>query len=156
MRRVLLVAGLALFAVGVLSHTPALTQGASAAKTEDAKPAKPAAKSVRHPMSKDGRPLSTKSAAARTALCKADCRPNNYKDCGTWGCVGMHGLYRDYNKYDPQLKSIAGQKAYKQCVEKCVGPLPSIYIQRAVFGAGITSWFGKSKESCLDCHSMGH
>src|SRR5689334_19981284 len=49
-------------------------------------------------LDKDGRPLSPKSTAERTALCRADCKPNNYKECGTWGCTGMHGLYRDYDK----------------------------------------------------------
>jgi hypothetical protein len=130
------------------------TAAAQEPAKETTKPAMPRRSTPR--IDKDGRPLSPKSTAERTALCKADCRPNNYKDCGTWGCVGMHGLYRDYDKYDPQLKSIKGQQDYKQCVDKCLGPLPAIYVQRAVFGAGITSWFGKSKESCLSCHVKGH
>jgi len=147
----LLVAGLALVVAGSVAFTMALAQ--DAAKSDAPKTA---VKRVAPKRSDDGRPVSKKSAAARTALCKADCRPNNYKDCGTWGCVGMHGLYRDYDKYDPQLKCIEGQKQYAQCVQKCVDPLPAVYIQRAVFGMGVTSWFGKSKESCLDCHAKGH
>ena len=87
-----LVAGLALVVASSVAFTMALAQDA----TRSGAP-KTAVKRAA-PKSSDGRPVSKKSAAARTALCKADCRPNTYKDCGTWGCVGMHGLYRDYNK----------------------------------------------------------
>jgi hypothetical protein len=167
MKRFIL-AAVALVTIGSLAYTMALAQDAAkdaakdsaktVAATEAAKPttkpAMPRRSTLR--LDKDGRPLSPKSTAERTALCRADCKPNNYKECGTWGCTGMHGLYRDYDKYDPQLKSIKGQQDYKQCVDKCLGPLPAIYVQRAVFGAGITSWFGKSKESCLSCHVKGH
>jgi hypothetical protein len=96
----------------------------------------------------------SRSVAARTALCKADCRPNNYKDCGSWGCTGMHGLYRSYNSNDPQLKSIDGQKQYAQCVKACVDPLPAIYVQRPLLENG-GSWFGKTASDCLACHADG-
>jgi hypothetical protein len=99
--------------------------------------------------------VSKKSVAARTALCRADCRPNNYKDCPSWGCAGMHGLYRAYSKTDPHLTSPEGRKQYAECVQKCVAPLPSVYIQRPFFAMGLY-WFGKTKESCLSCHARGH
>jgi hypothetical protein len=153
-----LLAVLALVAAGALACTlPALTQEGEVTSHElgSMGGAKPGDKRVVKP-SKDGSyTLSKKSVAARTALCKADCRPNNYKDCGTWGCVGMHGLYRSYNRDDPQLKTPQGQKAFAQCVATCLAPLPPVYIQRAVFKLGF-SWFGKSKEGCLDCHVSGH
>jgi hypothetical protein len=115
---------------------------------------KPSTKTIRP--SKDGSyTVSKKSPASRLASCNADCRPNNYKDCGTWGCKGMHGLYRSYNHDDPQLKSIKGKQDFQQCVSTCMAPLPKVYIQRAVFGMGLT-WFGKKKEGCLDCHAAGH
>jgi hypothetical protein len=166
--KTLILAAIASVAIGSLAYSIAFAQDVAKDATKDAansamaqeaakpatRPAMPRRSTLR--IDKDGRPLSPKSTAERTALCRADCKPNNYKDCGTWGCTGMHGLYRDYDKYDPQLKSIKGQQDYKQCVDKCLAPLPAIYIQRAVFGAGVTSWFGKSKESCLSCHVKGH
>jgi len=149
---------LALIVVGALANVPgALAQGGAAFTPElgSLGGAKPGDKHTIKP-SKDGSyTVSKKSVASRTALCKADCRPNNYKDCGTWGCVGMHGLYRSYNKDDPELKSIKGQKDFALCVATCLAPLPPVYVQRAVFGLGL-SWFGKKKEGCLDCHAAGH
>src|SRR4051794_39393495 len=105
----LLAATFALIVVGSVATTVALTQEAAkpapaaTPAQQAAKPApeaaKPAAPRRAAPRSADDRPVSTKSTASRTALCKADCLPNNYKDCGTWGCTGMHGLYRSYNTY---------------------------------------------------------
>lgn len=89
-----------------------------------------------------------KSEAARAATCKADCLPNNMHPNGT----GMHGLYRSYSIWDPHLVSPEGRKEYAQCVRACEGPLPDIYIQRFVFGVGLT-WFGKTQQSCFDCHT---
>jgi hypothetical protein len=89
-----------------------------------------------------------KGAAAKAALCRADCRPGNYQASG----IGMHGLYRAYDKFDPQLVSIEGRKQYAECVAHCTAPLPSVYIQRPIFAMGL-SWFGKSASSCLDCHA---
>jgi hypothetical protein len=151
MNRLLLTA-VALIVVGSLAYTPALTQETKATKTGEAKAAKSAApKSAAPKLDKDGRPLSPKSAAERTALCKADCTPNNYKQSG----IGIHGIYRSYAEWDPHLVSPEGKRQFAECVKKCVDPLPAIYVQRAVFAAGL-GWFGKSKESCLDCHAKGH
>ena len=144
----LLITMVALIAVGSFAYTMAFAQ--DPAKTKSAAPKSTAAKADR-----DGRPVSKRSAAARTALCKADCRPNNYKDCPTWGCTGMHGLYRSYNQNDPQLKSIDGQKQFAQCVKACVDPLPAVYVQRPLLAAG-GKWFGKSTADCLECHAKAH
>jgi hypothetical protein len=138
MKKKLSLVGAALVVVGSLTYTPAFTQ--------DAKGTKRTASSAA-----DGRPVSTKSVASRTALCKADCRPENYNDSG----IGIHGLYRSYSKFDPHLVSVEGKKQYAECVQKCLAPLPTVYVQRAVFAMGI-NWFGKTKQSCLDCHVKGH
>jgi hypothetical protein len=153
------VALLALVLVGALIYTPeALTEDVISPQLGSLggiKPGdKPSTKAIKP--SKDGSyTVSSKSPVSRLASCNADCRPNNYKDCGTWGCKGMHGLYRSYNQDDPQLKSIRGKQDFAQCVSTCMAPLPKVYIQRAVFGMGMT-WFGKSKEGCLECHAAGH
>jgi hypothetical protein len=131
-------AGVALIVAGSLAYTPALTREAKGTKSAASRSA-------------ESRPVSKKSAAARTALCKADCRPNNLQQSG----VGMHGLYRAYNTFDPHLTSIEGRKQYAECVKKCVDPLPDVYVQRPIFALGL-NWFGKSKKSCLDCHAKGH
>lgn len=89
-----------------------------------------------------------KSVAARTALCKADCLPGKFHANG----IGMHGLYRSYSKWDPHLVSPEGKKEYAACVSTCVGPLPSVYIQKIIFGMGMT-WFGKTQDNCFDCHT---
>jgi hypothetical protein len=130
----LLLAGVALIVAGSLAYTPALTK--------EAKKTKSAASYGT---------VSKKSVAARTALCRADCRPDNLQPSG----VGMHGFYRAYNKFDPHLTSIEGRKQYAECVKKCVDPLPDVYVQRPIFAMGL-NWFGRSKESCLDCHAKGH
>ena len=87
---------------------------------------------------------SKKSLASRTKLCKADCLPDN-----------IHGLYKSYHTTDPKLVGVDGKKQYAQCVKSCLGPLPPIYVQRAVFALGI-KWFGQTRESCLDCHERGY
>jgi hypothetical protein len=132
----LLFACVALIVAGSLAFTMALAQE----RTKRAAP-----------KSADGRPVSTKSVAARTALCRADCRPNALKESG----IGIHGHYRAYNQFDPHLTSVEGRKQFAECVQKCVAPLPPIYVQRLVFATG-ANWFGKSKQSCLDCHAKGH
>jgi hypothetical protein len=156
----LLLAAIALIVVGSLAgslaYTVALAQDGTkpaASKPAASKPAAPKPAAVK--TDRDGRPVSNKSAAARAALCKADCLPNNYKECPTWGCTGMHGLYRSYNQNDPQLKSIEGQKQFAQCVKACVDPLPAIYVQRPLLASG-GKWFGKSREDCLQCHAKAH
>lgn len=87
------------------------------------------------------------------ALCKTDCSPKNFNQATN---IGVHGIYRGFNDYDPQLKSAEGQRSYAECVKKCSDPLPDVYVQRAYFGAGATNWFGMTKETCLNCHSKGH
>jgi hypothetical protein len=136
MKRVLL-AGAALAVAGSMAFTMALAKDA-----------------VRHKprLDKDGRPLSSRSVAYRTKLCKADCSPQKYDEKTG---VGIHGIYRSYHQYDPQLVSVRGKKEYAECVSKCLGPLPSVYVQRPLLAMGM-NWFGKSKESCLDCHVKGH
>jgi len=138
----LLLIGAALSVALSLAYAPALAEKVKGAKSAASRSA-------------DARPVSKKSVAARTALCRADCRPNNYKECPTWGCIGMHGLYRSYNSFDPNLTSPEGRRAFAECVKKCVDPLPEVYIQRPIFAMGF-NWFGKSKEGCLDCHAKGH
>ena len=173
MKKSLLLMGSTLIVMAAWAATPALTQNAQPAKTEDAAAAKPAngkpadakpaeikpharPKAARGPVSQpvdaQGRPVSTKSVAARTALCKADCSPAKYDDKTS---VGIHGIYRSYQQFDPQLKSVEGQRSYNECVQKCVAPLPEVYVQRAIFAAGL-SWFGKTNKDCLDCHEKGH
>jgi hypothetical protein len=134
----LLLAAVALIVAGAVTYTPALT--------EELKRKKSAA-----PRSTDTRPVSKKSAAARTALCRADCRPNNYSPSG----IGIHGIYRSYAEFDPHLTSIEGRRQFAECVKKCVDPLPDLYVQRPLFAMGI-NWFGNTKESCLNCHAKGH
>lgn len=129
--------GLALIVAGALAYTPALTQ--------EAKEAKPAATKK---VASKGAP--SRSVAARTALCKADCRPNNLKASG----IGIHGHYRSYNSFDPHLTSLEGRKQFAECVKNCVAPLPRIYIQRPLLEGG-GSWFGKDAASCLSCHAKG-
>jgi hypothetical protein len=157
----LLLTGAALLVVGALAYTPALTQTADETKSAASKSSAPkrfgpkgaASKRARLKLDKDGRPLSTKSLAARTALCRADCRPGNYnRKTG----IGIHGVYRSYATFDPTLMSVEGKRQFADCVRVCLAPLPAVYIQRAVFATGVNSWFGKSKESCLDCHVKGH
>jgi hypothetical protein len=87
-------------------------------------------------------------SAAKAATCKADCLPNNMHPNG----IGLHGLYRSYSTWDPHLISPKGKKEYAQCVGACERPLPSIYIQKFVFGMGLT-WFGKTQQSCYECHT---
>jgi hypothetical protein len=94
--------------------------------------------------------MSKKSVASRTKLCKADCLPNNYHESG----VGMHGLYRAYSTFDPNLQSPEGKKQYAECVKKCLDPIQRITIQRAVWAMGLT-WFGKTRKDCLECHVSG-
>jgi hypothetical protein len=118
----LLLTGAALVAAASLAYTPA-----AVGKTKKA----------------------SRSVAARTALCKADCSPAKF-DQSTG--IGMHGLYRSYHQYDPQLKSIQGRKDFAACVKHCTDPLPAVYVQRPILAMGI-KWFGKDADSCLDCHA---
>jgi hypothetical protein len=96
------------------------------------------------------RVAASKSAAARTAICKADCLPGNLHTTGL--DIGMHGFYRSYSTWDPHLVSPEGKKEYAACVAACAGPLPTIYIQRPLFAMNI-KWFGMTQETCFACHS---
>jgi hypothetical protein len=146
-----------LIMAGSMAYSPALTQEKAKEKANETTriASKKTASKKPHKLKldKDGRPLSPKSVAERTALCKADCKPGNYNPATG---VGIHGIYRGFADYDPNLTSIRGKKSYAECVKKCTDPLPDIYVQRAVFAAGITSWFGMTKEDCLNCHAKGH
>ena len=142
-----------LIVAGSMAYSPALTQEKAKQTTSAASKRMASTKPHKLKLDKDGRPLSPKSAASRTALCKADCRPNNYNAATG---IGIHGIYRRFADYDPNLTSIQGKKSYAECVKKCTDPLPDIYVQRAVFAAGIKSWFGMTKEDCLNCHAKGH
>jgi hypothetical protein len=170
----LLLASFSLLLLASVTYTPAFTQDAKPVQEEAAPAAadapapaeapaaaeapkpKPALRRVRRnaqqPVDAQGRPVSTVPAAKRIALRKADCTPNNYK--ASTG-IGVHGIYRSYAQYDPQLKSIEGRASFNECVKKCSDPLPEVYVQRAVFGLGL-NWFGHTKQSCLDCHAKGH
>jgi hypothetical protein len=137
----LLLTGVALIAASSLAYTMAVAAPAKQTRSHVSRSA--GAGKVDKPL------LSRKSSASRMALCRADCRPDNYHAATG---IGMHGMYRDYSKFDPHLTSIEGRKQYAQCVKSCYDPLPAVFVQRAVFGLGM-KWFGKTKESCLDCHA---
>ena len=113
-------AGIAVVVVGCLTYTSILTQEAEGKKS-----------------------AASRGAAARTALCKSDCLPDN-----------THGLYKSYHATDPKLVSLDGRKQYAECVQKCVAPLPDFYVQKPIFALGL-DWFGKSADSCYDCHIRG-
>jgi len=83
------------------------------------------------------------SVGARTAACKLDCSAGN-----------LHGTYRAYGAFDPQLKSPEGKKLYAECVRLCLDPLPGFYVQKSIIESG-GSWFGKTKTDCLGCHAVG-
>jgi hypothetical protein len=146
----LLLTAIALIVAGTLAYTPALTQETKAAKSASSKATNSKHAKSTHARSKhaDDRLVSKKSLAARTAVCKADCLPDNLHENG----IGVHGLYRSYSKWDPHLVSPEGRKEYADCVKKCVDPLPAVFVQRPIFAMGL-KWFGKTKESCLDCHA---
>lgn len=150
--RKLLLQGVMLLVAGSLVYTPAHTQDSIATKKEIAATEAPKVRRRSKPRSSDGRPVSTRSTAFRTNLCRADCSPKKYDQKSG---VGIHGIYRSYHTTDPNLVSVEGKQQYAECVSKCLAPLPTVYVQRAVFGMGI-NWFGKSKQSCLDCHIKGH
>jgi len=158
----LLTAGAILLAAS-LTYTSAFTQDAPGKNKEQAKPhnnarpkpderAKPQRAGVRRvpkidPV--DGKLISPYSLAERTALNRQDCKPNNLHKDG----LGMHGHYRTYGQWDPELKSIEGRKQFEACVKRGLEPTPWFaFGQRA--GIAMTGkFFGKSKEDCLRCHS---
>ena len=103
-----LLAGGALILAASLTYSSASTQDASGTKKEEVKAAEtpkvtnaPGRRSAK-PSSADGKIISPYSLAQRTALNRQDCKPNNLHADG----LGMHGQYRTYGQWDPELKSI--------------------------------------------------
>lgn len=152
MRRLLLIGGILAVAMS-LAYTPAFTQDAQ--KKEQAKPAaNSASKPARRPtkVNAEGKQVSPYSLAERTANNRADCRPNALKPDG----LGIHGHYRGYGQWDPELKSIEGRKQFEACVKRGLEPAPWFaLLQRATFANG-GKFFGKTKEDCLKCHEVGY
>jgi hypothetical protein len=155
MKKRLLIAGAMIFAAS-LTYSSASTQD-----TPDSK--KEAAKSVEAPKAAkvaagrrtpkidpaDGKILSPYSLAERTALNRQDCKPNNLHKDG----LGMHGQYRTYGQWDPELKSIEGRKQYEACVKRGLDPTPWFAFGQRALIATNGKFFGKTKDDCLKCHS---
>ena len=153
----------ALILAASLTYTSALTQDAPGTKKEEAKPAdnatprpeknvKPKTARVRRvpkidPV--DGKLVSPYSLAERTALNRQDCKPNNLHKDG----LGMHGQYRTYGQWDPELKSIEGKKQYEACVKRGLDPTPWFAFGQRLLIATNGKFFGKTKDDCLMCHS---
>lgn len=96
----------------------------------------------------DGKLLSPYGLAERTAMNRLDCKPNALRNG-----VGMHGVYRGYGQWDPELKSIEGRKQFDACVKRGLEPTPWFaFGQRGAIAMG-TKFFGRGKEECLMCHS---
>jgi hypothetical protein len=152
----------ALILAAPLTFTSAFTQGAPDKKVEQAKPvgaapktdaaAKPKTTAVRRAAKidpVDGKLVSPYSLAERTAMSRQDCKPNNLHEDG----LGMHGQYRTYGQWDPELKSIEGRRQYEACVKRGLDPTPWFAFGQRLLIATRGKWFGKTKESCLMCHS---
>jgi hypothetical protein len=155
-----------------LTCTPAVTQDAPGGDKEQAKPAesaapKPADSAAAKPdeVAKpkravaarrgfkvdpaDGKLISPYSLAERTAMNRQDCKPNNLHKDG----LGMHGQYRSYTQWDPELKSIEGKAQFEACVKRGLEPTPWFaFGQRMAIASG-GKFFGRGKEDCLKCHS---
>ncbi len=142
-----------LVAIGCSIYTPAFTQDAP--KKQDVSAGeKPKKVTAKRPIkvNADGKQVSPYSLAERTANNRADCKPNALKPDG----VGIHGHYRGYGQWDPELKSIEGRKQFEACVKRGLEPAPWFaFLQRATFANGGT-FFGKTKEDCLKCHEVGY
>jgi hypothetical protein len=151
MRRLLLVGGI-LAAAMSLAYTPAFTQDAPKKKEASASEKSKAVSGRRIKVDADGKQISPYSLAVRTANNRADCKPNALKPDG----VGIHGHYRGYGNWDPELKSIEGRKQFEACVKRGLEPAPWFaLLQRATFAQG-GKFFGKTKEDCLKCHEKGY
>jgi len=159
MKKRLLIAGAIILATA-LAYSPAFTQSAPDKKQEEAKPAAGAAQSADSAKPKtarrvpridpvDGKLISPYSLAERTALNRQDCKPNNLHKDG----LGIHGHYRTYGQWDPELKSIEGKKQYEACVKRGLEPTPWFAFGQRLLIATRGQSFGKTKESCLTCHS---
>ena len=146
-----------------LTFTSAFTQGAPGGDKEQAKPAdsaapkpdesaKPKRAAVRRgpkidPV--DGKIISPYSLAERTAMNRQDCKPNNLRKDG----LGMHGHYRTYGQWDPELKSIEGRAQFEACVKRGLEPTPWFAFGQRMMIASGGKFFGRGKEDCLKCHS---
>jgi hypothetical protein len=162
MKHAFLAAGALLLAAS-LSYTSALTQDAPGVKKEQAKKsdnptakpaenAKPKTAAVRRAAKvdrADGKLISPYSLAERTALSRQDCLPNNLHKDG----LGIHGHYRTYGQWDPELKSIEGRKQYEACVKRGLDPTPWFAFGQRLLIATNGKFFGKTKDDCLKCHS---
>lgn len=146
-----------------LTYTSALTQDAPSNKEqaraqdnatpkadESAKPKRAVGRRVPRVDPSDGKLISPYSLAERTAMNKLDCKPNSLKKDG----VGMHGHYRAYGQWDPELKSIEGRKQFEACVKRGLEPTPWFaFGQRMMIGQGEGKFFGRGRDDCLKCHS---
>jgi hypothetical protein len=140
-----------------LTYSPAFTQSAPDKKTEEATTSGSAVEGTKPKTARrvlkvdpvDGKLVSPYSLAERTALSRQDCLPNNLHKDG----LGMHGQYRTYGQWDPQLKSIEGKRQYEACVKRGLDPTPWFAFGQRMLIATNGKFFGKTKESCLTCHS---
>ena len=156
-----LLAAAILVAAASLTYSTAFTQDASGTKKTRAKSAASAASSTesvkrqraaRGPYRidpKDGKEISPYSLASRTALNRQDCKPNALKKDG----LGIHGHYRTYGQWDPELKSIEGRKQFEACVKRGLDPTPMFAIGQRIAISGGGKFFGRGKDDCLKCHS---
>jgi hypothetical protein len=97
----------------------------------------------------DGKLISPYSLAERTALSRQDCLPNKLRKDG----VGIHGHYRTYGEWDPELKSIEGRKQFEACVKRGLDPTPGFAFGQRMMISMTGKFFGRGKEDCLKCHS---
>ena len=153
----------ALILAASLTYTSAFTQDAPSAKKEEpksagnatpkpgesAKPKRAGGRRALRTDPADGKLISPYSLAERTALNKQDCLPNNLHKDG----LGIHGHYRTYGQWDPELKSIEGRKQYEACVKRGLEPTPWFAFGQRALIATSGKFFGKTKEDCLMCHS---
>jgi hypothetical protein len=156
-----LLAVAALFVAASLTYTPAFTQDAAGTKAAATKTSgkkasgtgkeyydKPARNATK--VDREGKTLSPYSLAERTAASRMDCKPNALKKDG----MGIHGHYRTYGQWDPELKSIEGRKQFEACVKRGLDPTPWFaFGQRMMIGSGDGKFFGRGKNDCLRCHS---
>src|SRR5262249_21176083 len=137
-----------LLAAGALLLMASLT--ATSGLTQDVKPADPKKAVARRAIKTDpadGKLISPYSLAGGTAMSRQDCKPNNLHKDG----LGIHGHYRTYGQWDPELKSIEGRKQYEACVKRGLDPTPWFaFGQRMMIGLD-GNFFGKTKEDCLRC-----
>jgi hypothetical protein len=155
MMRWVLTAG-ALVLAASLTYTSAYTQDASGTAKKQAKPAESATtkpdestKPKRAARGRSALKIEADSLASRTSMNRQDCKPNNLKKDG----LGMHGHYRTYGQWDPELKSIEGRRQFEACVKRGLEPTPWFaFGQRMMISSG-GKFFGRGRDDCLKCHS---